>query len=401
MSHYEAATESHTLAETGVNVGLAKFYSDTSWFGTISQTFNGGDGPTGHLKGSFTATMTNMGGGVARLRSESSYPVSPSEVYHDTVEVFFNTGKTNGFTLYAYLTGFEGNDDFWVDGDTLWGKAHTNGRLHINGKPVFKEKVTATKGFDPGPGKGTNKAVFQNGYETGVAAVEFPANLNELFNAANPAMGGQGRYYTTDIYVTLNKGTSANNDGSALVRLTQTGPIVDSIPITGAGFNGALVTTQNAYIKGTLDGSLTIGSSQNILVQDNLLYQNRNFKTTDDVLGIVADGSVIVAHTTPNNTDCLIDGSIFARTGSFYTEDINTGSTRGRLTTHGSIVQATRGKLGIYSGKTLNKGYATSFYYDPRLANPAFRPPFYPGYWVTTYAITNWWESVRIPNINY
>src|SRR3990172_2380185 len=67
-SLYAAATASHNLATIGANVGLAKFYQDTTWFGSMTQEFTGQ-----LLRGSFTTTMENLGGNKLRLRSVSSY----------------------------------------------------------------------------------------------------------------------------------------------------------------------------------------------------------------------------------------------------------------------------------------------------------------------------------------
>jgi len=65
----------------------------------------------------------------------------------------------------------------------------------------------------------------------------------------------------------------------------------------------------------------------------------------------------------------------------------------------GSIVQNRRGPVGTFSGSGIISGFSKRYRYDDRLADPSFRPPFYPGFYVKTYAITNWWESFRVPNI--
>jgi len=45
----------------------------------------------------------------------------------------------------------------------------------------------------------------------------------------------------------------------------------------------------------------------------------------------------------------------------------------------------------------LNSGFSKRYRFDTRLQDPSFRPPYFPGYYVKTYAITNWWESYRVP----
>jgi hypothetical protein len=68
----------------------------------------------------------------------------------------------------------------------------------------------------------------------------------------------------------------------------------------------------------------------------------------------------------------------------------------GELRVLGSIVQDTRGAIGQFSGSTITSGFSKRYRYDDRLGDQSFRPPFYPGYYVATYAITNWWESYRV-----
>ena len=398
MSEYTASTESHNLAVTGAHVGLAKFYQDTAWFGTMTQDFKGVDNDLGNLLGSFTVSNTDLGGGRARLRSVSSYPEYGGGVLHDTVEVFFDTEKYNGFELYAWMSNFEGNL-FWVTGDTIWGRSHSNGNFHINGSPVFMDKATTAKRFDPKPGTGQNQAVYKNGYEMGVASINFPPNFAELVNAAN---SGFGKYYDLpNIYLSLTAGTASPNDGMVYVRSSSGGPIIDSAQIGVGGFNGAIVGTGDVHVQGVLDGQLTIGSLDDIMVENDVTYQNRNYSSSDDLLGLVAEHNVIIRDNAANNSNCEIDGSIFCRDGSLLAENLTGRPLSGDLKITGSIVMDERGEVGKYAGSTLKRGFYKKFYYDQRLADGSIRPPFYPGYWVTRYSIANWWENVRIPDYRY
>lgn len=390
MSMYNSMTASHDLALAGANARLAQFYQDTSSFAALTQDFDGTV-----FTGSFRATMEAVAGSKIRMRSVSTYPMGGGASLHDTVEVFFDRNKKNSFTLFAWMTDFEGNV-FWISGDTVWGRVHSNGNLHINGSPVFVEKATTAKGFDPPKvGKGTNKAIFKDGYETGIAEIDFPTDISELLTAS---VSG-GRKYTGDIYVTLSPGTSANGDGKAYIRSGNlpTGALIDSIDLNTGSFNGALLATGKVNIEGTLDGKLTVASQTNVMIQNDVLYEkNPRYTTSDDVLGLVSEGNVIVADNAANNSNCEIHGSIFTRTGSFLAENYNSRPVSGELRVLGSIVQQTRGAVGTFSGSTLNSGFSKRYRYDTRLTDGDFRPPYYPGYYVSTYAITNWWESYRV-----
>ena len=180
MAKYNSMTMSHNLALAGANARMAKLYQDTSDLGSLSQTLS-----SGGLQGSVDVTIASAGMNRLRLRSVSSIPVTMFSSVHDTVEVYFNTQRKNSFTLFAWMTNFEGNV-FWVTGDTVWGKVHSNGNLHINGSPVFMQKLTTAKNLDPPKvGSGTNKAVFKDGFETGIADIPFPNDLSELVTASS------------------------------------------------------------------------------------------------------------------------------------------------------------------------------------------------------------------------
>lgn len=392
MSSYVEATASHNLAVTGANVGLAKFYTDTSWYGSITQTLSA------PLKGSFTVSVSPLGGDSVRLRSVSTYVVPPpnAEILHDTVDVYFTRRKYNSFSLFAWMTNFEGNV-FWITGDTVWGRIHSNGMLHVNGRPVFYEKVTTSKSFDPKPGTGVNKAIFKKGYETGVATIDFPNDLSVLISAS--ASGGVK--YNGDIWVTFEPGTSANNDGFAVIRTSPSDPSPDTVYLNSGGFNGAIYATGTVRVKGVVDGRVTLGSGLNTYIDDDVRYERnpRTIPSSDDLLGLVSNKDILVADNAANNNHCQIDACIFARSGSFKAENYNTRPVSGELRLLGSIVQDTRGAVGTFSGAGIISGFSKRYRFDDRLSDPQFRPPFYPGFYTKTLAITNWWESYRVPHI--
>jgi hypothetical protein len=382
MSVYAGATESHNLAITGANVGLSRLYQDTTWRGTQTQTL------TSSLNGSYTYTVTTGANGRPFLRSISTYR-GASEILHDTVEVVFGANSYQSFSLFAWMTNFEGNV-FWITGDTVWGRVHSNGQMHMDGTPTFMEKLTTSKGIDPKPGTGTNKAVFKKGFETGVATIQFPTDLSLIANASKVG----GRSYAGDIEVRLSAGTASDDDGYALVY--SGGVLKDTVRLNDGTFNGVLGATGKVSVSGTVDGKLSIYSPKEIYITDNITYANRT-TASNDLLGLVCDKDIVVADNTANSGDCSIDGCVFSLSGSFTAEDYNSGKPRGRLSVLGSIVQDTRGAVGTFSGSTLKTGYLKAYRFDPRLADPSVRPPGFPGFYTQTYAIGSWWESVHVP----
>lgn len=394
MAYYYDVTQSHNLAVMGANAAISKLYQNPSLRGDITtQAFT-----SGNLKGgSFIARVDSLNMSTLRLRTVATFTstrVSPPKTYRDTVEVYFTTNLLQSFSMYAWMTNFEGNV-FWITGDTVWGRVHSNGNLHISGSPVFIEKVTTAKAFNPKPGSGQSKAIFKKGYETGVSPIQYPTNLNELIAASTSG----GKRYTNDIWVTLSAGTSANNDGKAYIRNSSTGPIVDSVILNSGGFNGVILGDKKVYVKGQLDGRLSIGSLDNMYIIDDVTYEQnpQTIITSDDMLGLVSEKNVIVANNAANNSNCEIHASIFSRAGSFTAEDWNSRPVSGWLKIVGGLIQDTRGAVGRFSGSTIINGFSKRYYYDERLSNPSVRPPFFPGFYRLTYSIANWWENVRIP----
>ena len=412
MSSYADATLSHNLSQVGANIGLARFYADTTWYGDTTQNFNGP-----HFYGSVRYSTTALSPGNVRLRSISTYR-SPSvpiaETLHDTVDVYFNNNRTQTFSIFAWMTNNE-NGVNWTTADTVWGRVHSNSNLTVNGSPVFFEKVTTTGTFTPACSTKskptTNKAIFKKSYETGVASVDLPTSLHDLDSASSLTGTTYGKRYMSDsIWVDLKPGTASSGDGLAIVHKTSfAGPVLDTVRIYDVlHFDGVIASKYNIHVKGTLDGMLSLASlTQSVVVEDNVRYEtNPQVSTSDDLLGLIGDQNVVVADNAANNTDCAIDGCVFTRAGGFTAQNYDkkdgkgNGILFGRLDVLGSIVQKTRGPVGTISGSTLNTGFSKRYRYDSRLSDPNFRPPCFPGYTVKTYAITNWWESFRVPSIS-
>ena len=115
------------------------------------------------------------------------------------------------------------------------------------------------------------------------------------------------------------------------------------------------------------------------------------------MLGLVAEQSVIIADNAANQADCIVQGNIFARTGSLTAQNFSNGTLRGRLTILGSIV---REAGGTNLNGVLNSGYFKSYAYDACLYDPNVRPPSYPGFIPQTTNVIGWWESLRLPDFS-
>lgn len=385
MAAYCDGTLSHNLALAGANVAISKFYQDRSWSGTVSQTV---DLPG--IQGSFTATLTNTGS-TAKLISSSTFGSwwSTGGTISDTVIVFMSVEDTSSFAQYAWLTGFGGNDQFWYGGDTVWGAVRSNGGLHMGvGTEVFNGKVLLAKNIT-GPGN----PVYTQGPPVKTVGVTFPPDLSTISSNA----GAGGKVYNGDVQVTFQQGSSASGDGSVVFRNASTGAVVDSFALSTATFNGAIWVKGNVYMtggSGTVDGRLTIGSTQSIYVQGGgIRYEQDPLAgPSNDVLGLVATNSVIIGKNSgaadpANWPECRIDAAMFALNGSF---SANTPGGTGVLTVLGSVIEGSKGNI---MGANGNNGYLKRYHWDKRFGIPGNIPPYFPGFGPKAYQIANWWES--------
>jgi hypothetical protein len=137
------------------------------------------------------------------------------------------------------------------------------------------------------------------------------------------------------------------------------------------------------FIEGTLDGQMTASADNDVIITWDLIYEDG--VTGDDLLGLVANGSVFIYHpvdgngnnlsipgrssTRPRFTNAKVDAAILTLNHSFTVQNYRRGAPLGDLTIRGSIAQLYRGVVAL-SGQT---GFVKDYVYDARLAYMA--PP--------------------------
>jgi hypothetical protein len=153
------------------------------------------------------------------------------------------------------------------------------------------------------------------------------------------------------------------------------------------------------YVKGVLDGQVTLASENYIYVTGDLTYKDKS----DDILGLVGQNAVWVHKPVKctewkkdwwgrrycasvanlNGTgDRTIEAAILSVQHTFIVQNYDLGARMGTLTVTGAIAQKFRGPVALGS----SSGYAKSYAYDNRLkymAPPKFLSPV-----STTYGVS-------------
>jgi type II secretory pathway pseudopilin PulG len=147
-----------------------------------------------------------------------------------------------------------------------------------------------------------------------------------------------------------------------------------------AGYNderGCAILT----VSGTYPKSMTLGSEDDIVIEEDLKRANDNV-----VLGLIANRFVRVRHQQRSGTcggnidnnplhDIEIQAAILALNDSFIVDNYQCGSPMGTLTVYGAIAQKFRGPVGTFNGNSKSSGYTKSYNYDDRLRYRS--PPYF------------------------
>jgi len=327
------------------------------------------------------------------------------------------------FADFLYFTNMEhepsgGTACWFTSADVIDGPLHTNDQIHIFGDPVFKGNVESGYGGPDDPNQNHNAAflyyngsslhniestapnnpphdmpTFEQGYELGVSMIEIPDVLRYLQDLAEA--GGVVLITLAGNYeIVMSRPDSAGNPMYGYVSYRKPDKAWTDVDISS--INGMIYVTGGAEVSGTLDGRLTIATSSNLYVVDDVTYrdsdENGPSEGCDDVLGLVSGSDIIVENNEANQQDCVIHGAIMALNQSFRVDGYNVGEPRGDLTIYGGLVQEFRGAIGtvVLTGEgsevQIVTGYRKDYHYDYRLRD---MPP--PGFFQTgTYKRLAW-----------
>jgi hypothetical protein len=302
------------------------------------------------------------------------------------------------FAQYMYFANQM--DDIWfISGDSLDGRVHANGHIRLSGEPWFGMKVTSTE--DNFIVWGDSDPTFEGGYELGVPEIPLPVTgdlVGELSGEASSGgvyaggLSGNNAYYQVELG---RGGTDGYLSYRAYERQGWWGyQWSDWVDVPISNTNGIAWFDEPVALEGVLDGELTIGSSRDVYITDDIVYEGAVSgegpqADCDDLLGILSAGDVIVANTAANRNDVEIHAHMMALDQSFTVEDYSSGSPRGKLTIYGGFAQKRQGAVGMFQhGYGIIHGYQKDYHYDPRLLTMS--PPGYPR--TGKYNVLDWQE---------
>lgn len=371
---------------------------------------------------------------------------------HITGDFTVRVQKDN-FAKYALFTNAQkmanGTDVWFTSNTNFAGPIHTNDRYNIYGNPsgVFDGAVSQSQDrarfynngwtilLDADNNGTTDVPIFNSGFNRGVSSITFSsaiAKQDMIDQASNStAYGSDGVYLpnsagnlTGGIFVKGDAEVSMAVDGSDNARYTiQTDGVnhvvtVDLVNNQTLYNDGTATVTFNGipngvdglgtiiYVDGEItdlggtvqrDTQLTIASTKDIVIQDNILYQNYvpawgdpgdagyqppSANGAENLLGIVTwDGDVVVGASAPDNVQ--IHGTILAQNDDddavLKVGNHDSGSPRGTATLLGGVITQRYGAFGLFNASTgqNTSGYGRNFVYDERML-VGNAPPYFP-----------------------
>lgn len=318
------------------------------------------------------------------------------------------------FANYVDFSDSSG-DVYWTSDDKAYGPVFSNENLNIKGNPEFFDDVVVggkIKIESGNPKFNSSKLKLEN-----QPKMMFPVTNEEIvfWGESEEGLSFNGR---TCIRLEKNKlyirNKCINNDAITTYDLPKCGVLLVK--------NGEGSDVGNVFIAGELDGRLTVYSQGNVYItgkdptnyspssingiisrnEGGIKYTDSNIpifgstgkKFTDDMLGIISEGNIIIATKTWPSTVAsgysrLSENDVSVKNITVYgalmtnkagkqilVEDYDKINPKGNFTVYGSKIQnAVRGAVGTFNNSGLVSGYSKVNYFDYRFKNQT--PPHF------------------------
>ena len=349
--------------------------------------------------GSATIDVTIIPDEQNRFNYLKRYTVQVSATSDEVARSVSVDVRMASFGDYVYLTNDEGSGIIWyVTGDIIDGKLHSNDRLYIWGRPIFRGPVTsAASSFGKG---GSYNPDFQAGYKLGVPRINLPSLAEILANYQAYGSGspltiyGKSRRRAKLIFKVVNGVGKVTYQG-----WDQHGHNVQGT-VNLDDLDGLIRVIGDVNVRGRIKGEVTVLAQRlsgsyggNIHIRNDLRYaaadaNGRPLPGCEDRLGLISQRNIIVDNTPPNRHDVIIDAALLALGHSFTVERYWSGRPRGTIKLWGSVSQDIRGPVGTF-GRNGMTGYLKAYHYDQRLRQEP--PPYFPA--SGEYIVENWRQS--------
>jgi hypothetical protein len=440
--NYYDMEQAHFIAESITNIALSELY-----VASVSNTFYQLPNSTLIATNTYQRTI-NFNGATAtvtqfrdlNLLQNTFTVVSTYLQFPDTIIV---KSRQQNFAQFAMYTVNDGGIQ-WTAGELCNGPLHSEGTLVITTSggsgPIFSGRVTTLGGYTV---NGSTPRSLYNGFTGGYAnGVTIPLPTSAMMTANMALALPKGLVVTptstsNDIYIEFKasdstmiikegaKSTQSDGNWASTTKFTPYGSTTGVYSTkTSSSFDGlvslAASSNANIHIKGKLNGQITVANvagTGSIYIDSSVTYKNENvngpFTSTspksDDMLGIVANHSIIITDNTNNNTtsstgknptgNVNIDASIFSlgvnATDGFTAQNYDSRDA-GYINLLGGLQQNSRQIVG-QTKYGVQYGFNKNYTYDTRYQNSY--PPSYPVdqlFGLITYYENMGWKNTNV-----
>jgi hypothetical protein len=372
--NYHKETIAHDLAVSGANIAANHIFMDPTW----DEGFDGVPFQNGTMD--ISVQILDPYKNIRQITAQGTY-----QGYTHTAKVVLAPSK---FSKFAYYSVSEGGTIWWTGSDTVWGPFHTQDYLRAHKHPVFFGKATTKRSTIYYTNEKTDKPYFYGGYEQGVNLPLPTTAVDDMEAIADDdgfKLSGQDTVYITFDRDSLRYRFSYNAKNT-VVYLPAAAP-------NGLIFAKDCVVRLNGVVKGqyTLGVSSLMSAGKGTIYLDNDIVFDKDpriYPTSNDLLGICAENSVLITNNLANQSDINIHGSIYCEKGGFGAEKYDTRPISGNINLLGGIIQHTRKAVGTFGTSGIKTGFAKRYKYDDRLMVAS--PPFFPG--TGGFEIVSWYE---------
>ncbi len=328
---------------------------------------------------------------------------------------------------YAYVSLHEtdeNGDPVWFSGDTIYGDIHSNEAFNIAGPTVFYGTVsTSADSFNYADSVDLETVIFRDDPVFNAPEINFSCSTDFIRSAAIPWIEGtnaDGREMMTRVWF---KGS----DGIVIYQYpwgTSPPPLYGSLDelrikatLSPPGW-GAVFINGKCEIYGEVNGSITIGSSGDMYLVDDIYYSGSeegnghfDWQSMSHMLGLASEKDIIIQDNYYNGREdgfgqyspgrtfmhsIIINAALYAPDGSLRFQHTNkdweayqgpSPDERGIIHLSGMLVQNRRAAL--HNDNHDGTGYSNDWIYDRRFDSQP--PPFMPNFGTNNVLMGDYW----------